>query len=168
MIYRLSGGAGLVLASLAGLLAAGCGGKPVVIKPPTPVATTVVLQAGEALNPDAAGRPSPVFLRIYALRDAAPLMTADFDALVAGDETLLDAVSLYRQVLTLRPGERRELEWQLDPAARAVAAVAEFRDPYTSTWRASVPLSGERMSKHKPLRVTLRVDSTQMQMNLGD
>ena len=159
---------GRVVVSLAVLLVAGCGGKPFVAEAPTSVATTVVVEAGEMLNPDAAGRPSPVFLRVYALRDAAPLMSADFDLLTTEDEALLAAVILRREVLTLRPGERRELSWQLDPAARAVAAVAEFRDPHNSSWRASVPLSDKRMAKGKPVRVKLYIESTRLQVNLGD
>lgn len=158
----------VVLMVLSIAIAAGCGGKPMLFKPAGPVAANVSLAAGEALNPDAAGRPSPIFLRIYVLRDAAPLMTADFDTLVTSDQVLLAAVLLHSQTLMLRPGEQRLLELQLDPAARALAAVAEFRDPNNSTWRSSVALTSKAMKKKGPVRVSLRVDSTQLQMNLGD
>lgn len=158
----------VVLMMLSTAISAGCGGKPMLFKPAGPVTANVSLAAGEALNPDAAGRPSPVFLRVYVLRDAAPFMTADFDTLVTSDEALLAAVLLHSQTLTLRPGEQRLLELQLDPAAHALAAVAEFRDPNNSTWRASVTLTSKAMEKKGPVRVSLRVDSMQVQMKLGD
>jgi type VI secretion system VasD/TssJ family lipoprotein len=75
---------------------------------------------------------------------------------------------LHSQTLTLRPGEQRLIELQLDSAARALAAVAEFRDPNNSTWRTSVALTSAAMEKKGPVRVSLRVDSMQVQMNLGD
>lgn len=159
---------GLVLAAMLGLLLAGCGGKSILGKSPKPLPVSVSVVAGAALNPDAAGRPSPLFLRVYALRDAATFLAADFDALAGDDEALLAGSLVHRRVFTVRPGERTEFTWELDPAVKALTAMAEFRDPHSSTWRASLPITGKLPRKKGVVRVNLQVDGTGLELNVID
>lgn len=150
------------------LLAAGCAGKPILNKPPKPAPVSVSVVAGEALNPDSAGRPSPVFLRIYALRDTTAFGSADFDALAGNDEALLAAVIVQRNVMTLRPGDSAQFTWELDPAVKALAAMAEFRDPLDSSWRAILPMTGKLAKRKGVVRVSLQLDGASVRFELAD
>ena len=158
--------AGLVLCAMLGPVVAGCGGKSLLGKSSKAVPVSVSVVAGDALNPDAAGRPSPVFLRVFGLRDAATFLAADFDALAADDEALLAGAAVHRRVFAVRPGERMEFTWELDPAVKALTAMAEFRDPHSSTWRASLPITGKIPRKKGIVRVSLQVDGTGLELNV--
>jgi type VI secretion system protein VasD len=158
----------LVAAALVGLLVTGCGAKSILTKPPQSIAVSINVVGGPTMNPDAAGRPSPVFLRVYALSEEATFMAAEFDALTSGDESMLAAGLVRGQSFAVRPGEQRNLEWELDPTVKFLAAVAEFRDPLSSVWRATLPLDGERPKKNKAIRVDLRLDGPRLQWDRGD
>ena len=158
----------LTIAVLGGLAVSGCGGKSILAKPPQAVSVSINVVGSETMNPDAAGRSSPVFLRIYALREDATFMAADFDALTSGDESILAASLVRSQAFAIRPGEQRNLQWELEPTVKVLAAVAEFRDPHNSVWRASLSLAGERHTKKKVLRVDLQLDGASLQWDRGD
>ena len=113
----------LALAALAttGLLAlAGCA------KPPPPVVSDVslILAAGADVNPDARKRPSPVTVRVYALKSPASFESADFFSLYDKDSATLGAALAQKEELLLRPGETKPLKLHLAAAVKAVAIMA--------------------------------------------
>lgn len=159
---RSARGPWVVAIGAIGMLAVGCGGKGAAVKPLEPVLVRISIEAGHELNPDAAGRASPVFVRIYALREDSGLMNADFGVLAGDDSGSLSGSITQSQSLTIRPGEQREVAWELDPASKALAAVAEFRDPNDSIWRTSLSIPGESGGKHAIMHVRLLLEHSRV------
>jgi len=125
---------------LAGLLAVlgGCASAP---KPPPPPADVALhLSAAADLNPDAAGRPSPLVVRVYQLRQDAAFKGAEFFALYDHEKETLGADLVSSQELELKPGESRAVSFKGDAQVHTVAVMAAYRDLRNSVWRASFDL----------------------------
>ncbi|MEN9398586.1 MAG: hypothetical protein RLZ81_3116 [Pseudomonadota bacterium] len=122
----------LVWASVlvAALTLVACASKPVVSQVKLSVA------AGTDVNPDARNRPSPITVRVYALKSAATFEAADFFSLFEKDAAVLGADVISREELLMRPGDSKPLEMKLPPEARALAVFAAYRDLDRARWRA--------------------------------
>ncbi len=133
--------------ALAGLLAlaalAGCAEAPVVEPPPPPVAVTVEVRATTSVNPDAAGRASPVALRVYPLKEDGAFLRGEFFAIWEQEAATLAAASVGRHDLALAPGGRGEVQFMLEPGVRFIGVVAAFRDFRSARWRATVAVPGQ-------------------------
>ncbi len=121
---------GLAAVSLA-LSLAGCASTP------KPVVSTVnvSLQASADVNPDARRRASPVTVRVYAMKSAAPFESADFFSLFEKDTATLGAELVQREEMLLKPGDQRPLAFKFGPEVKAIAVMAAFRDLERSRWR---------------------------------
>lgn len=124
-----------IQAALVLVMAAGCA-KPVVVEPPRPITVVIDVRASASVNPDAAGRPSPVGVRVYQLADDADFSNAELTALWAGDSELLAASLVSRQEFMLAPGGSTKGSMTLEPAARHIAVAVAFRDFRNAAWRA--------------------------------
>jgi type VI secretion system protein VasD len=109
----------------------GCAGAP----KPVVSSFQVSVQAGADVNPDARRRASPVTLRLYAMKSAAPFESADFFSLFDKDTATLGAELVQREEMLLRPGEQKALALKLGPEVKAIAVMAAFRDLERSRWR---------------------------------
>ena len=118
---------GLVVAAV-GLTA--CASKPVVSQ------IQLSVLAGADVNPDARNRPSPITVRVYALKSAAAFEAADFFSLYEKDASVLGADVVQREELLLRPGDNKPLEMKLSPDAKSLAVFAAYRDLDRARWRA--------------------------------
>ena len=131
--FRLTG----VVASLVvtAVLVSGCAGK----KPKTPQPAKLAMSAvaSSDLNPDDSGRPSPLVIRIYALRQLAEFAKADFFALYDKDEQVLAADLVKRDEIIVQPGQTVTLNREFAPDVKYVAVLAAFRDVARAQWRAS-------------------------------
>lgn len=112
---------------------AGCSSTP-----PKPVVSNIQVNtvAADDVNPDTRKRPSPVTIRLYALKSAAPFEAADFYSLFEKDSATLGAELVQREEMLLRPGEKKAIAFKLGPEVKAVAVMAAFRDLERSRWRA--------------------------------
>lgn len=126
-LRRVLAGVGVVVALLS---LAACASKPIVSQVKLSVA------AGADVNPDARNRPSPVTVRVYALKSAATFEAADFFSLFERDATVLGADVVAREELLMRPGDSKPLEMKLPPEAKALAVFAAYRDLDRARWRA--------------------------------
>jgi type VI secretion system protein VasD len=117
-------------ALVAALTLAACASKPVVSQVKLSVA------AGPDVNPDARNRPSPITVRVYALKSAATFEAADFFSLFERDAAVLGADVVSREELLMRPGDSKPLEMKLPPEAKALAVFAAYRDLDRARWRA--------------------------------
>ena len=144
----------LALAAFAGLLAAGaCAKAPpppalpplTIVAPPEAKAPEVntkapmTLAASADTNPDGAGRPSPVVVRVYQLKTDAAFKGADFFALFDDDQKVLGQELISRDEFVLTPSEKRTIDVTVARDARYVGAVAAFRDIRNAEWRGLVP-----------------------------
>jgi type VI secretion system protein VasD len=130
------GGASLALAA--------CGAKPILAPkpepPPKPKVLTVDVLAASRLNPSASGRPSPVVVRIYELKAAAPFESADFVSLFDKDQATLGGDVIARDEFVLSPGESMAIKRDLTADSKFIAVMAAFRDLERAKWRAVAPL----------------------------
>src|SRR5262245_32668588 len=112
--------------------------------PPEPVALDIMVEADGTVNPDIAGRASPVVLRSYQLRTEGAFEGGDFFALYGNAAAVLGPDLVASQDTAVRPGEHKELKDTLDPHTRLLGIVAGFRDVNNAHWRAvvSVPAKG--------------------------
>lgn len=119
---------------LAGLALAGCSAPP---PPPKPVVTQVsmTLTAGPDANPDARLRPSPLTIRVYALKSPGPFESADFFSLFEKDQATLGAEMAQREEVLLRPGESKKLEMTLAADVKVIGVMAAYRDLERARWR---------------------------------
>ena len=108
----------LALAIVLGGALAGCKSKPPKPAPPPPVILTLNLAASADVNPDAQGRPSPVVVRVYQLKDGAALAA--------------------RQEFELAPSEQRSVTLKPPPEVRFIGVVVAYRDIRNARWRAQL------------------------------
>jgi type VI secretion system protein VasD len=119
------------------LVVGGCkSGAP---KPAPPVPARLSVAARADVNPDEAGRPSPVVLRVYQLKDDAAFRNADFFALFDKEQATLAAGLIDRQEFVLAPGDQRNLDYPISGEAKFLAVAAGYRDIRNADWRALTP-----------------------------
>lgn len=124
-------------AAFLALALAGCASKP---KQPQPANLALSAVAAADLNPDDTGRPSPLVLRVYALRSLAEFDKADFFALYDRDEQVLAADLVKRDEIIIQPGRTVTLEREFTPDVKFVAVLGAFRDVTRAKWRASAEI----------------------------
>lgn len=134
-------------------------------KAPTPVPRVLALQVETSaqLNPDIRQRASPVVLRVYRLRSPLSFEAADFFSLVDKERATLSDDLVSREELQLRPGQSLAVPArELEPDARVIAVLAEFRDLENSRWRAlaTVPEPPPPVVKLPPKPVTVTATIT--------
>ncbi|WNW09926.1 type VI secretion system lipoprotein TssJ [Pseudomonas sp. DTU_2021_1001937_2_SI_NGA_ILE_001] len=128
----------LVLCVLLGL--GGCAA----LSEPEPTRLDLTLAASERLNPDLHGRPSPVVVRLYELRQPAAFQASAFFDLYERARANLAADLLASEELELRPGETRRLKLLVEQG-RYVGVLAGYRDLGSGRWRQVLSLSrGQR------------------------
>jgi type VI secretion system protein VasD len=123
---------GLGAAALVGLGLAGCAGAP------KPVISSLQVNATAAadVNPDVRRRASPVTVRLYAMKSAAPFESADFFSLFDKDTATLGADLVQREEMLLKPGEQKAMALKFGPEVKVIAVMAAFRDLERARWRA--------------------------------
>ena len=110
------------------------------IPPPKPKVLTVDVLAAARLNPSVSGRPSPVVVRIYELKAAAPFESADFVSLFDKEQATLGGDVIARDEFVLGPSESMAIKRDLSADSKFIAVMAAFRDLERAKWRAVVPL----------------------------
>jgi type VI secretion system protein VasD len=130
----------LALLAAAGLMA-GCAAKPA-----KPVPARLQLVVGADANPDSSGRPSPVVVRLFQLRNDGEFAAADFFALYDKEKEVLGGSFISREEYVLEPGETRKLELPLNAETRYLGALAAFRDIRSARWRAIVRAPDKKLT----------------------
>lgn len=124
----------MLMAGIAWALA-GCGGKEPP-PPPPPGIVELTITAAPNVNPDKAGRASPVNVTVYQLTSRSAFDTADFFQL--NDPKLLAADQRGRDQILLAPGEKKALTLQFQEGVHYIAIAGAFRSIDKATWRAVV------------------------------
>ena len=131
---RRSAGRPLLLLCL--LLAAGCGSSPPLLRGSINVEPNV--------NPDRAGRPSPIVVRVYELKAVTAFNGADFFSLFDSEQATLGSELVGREEFQLQPAETRQYRRQLQPDTKFIGVVGAFRDLEQARWRQAVPVPSKR------------------------
>jgi|SRR5215471_14350448 len=131
--------------------------KTVPLKPSSESKAKVALSAAADVNPDAAGKPSPVIVRVYQLKGDTAFSGADFFALFDDDMKVLGPELIGREEYVLTPSENRTVELAVQKTAKFIGVMAAFRDIRNSQWRVVVP------APLKKNDVTLSVERARVQ-----
>jgi len=123
------------VAGAVALMFVACGGKPP--KPPPPTKAAIVVAAD--VNPDSSGRPSPIVVRLYQLKEEGAFNAASYFAVWDKEQSTLGPSLESREEYELQPGQTRELILKIPPEARYLGAVAAYRDLNNSRWKALSP-----------------------------
>lgn len=104
-------------------------------KPPKAV---IRISSDNDINPDMNGRPSPIVLRIYALKSDDIFNNADFFALYENDASILGDSMTAREEVELAPGDSMQMEKEYDMATTHVGVLAAYRDLDNAVWRGTI------------------------------
>ena len=119
------------------LLLAGCKGQalplPFVSKRTSMV---IEIEAAGNINPTAAGRASPLVLKLYQLQSPAVFNQVDFLALYDADERTLGKDLVRKEEVVLQPNEKRTLAFEPPAETKAIGMFAVFRNYERAQWRA--------------------------------
>lgn len=107
--------------------------------PPPPPPTKAAIVVSADVNPDSGGRPSPVVVRLYQLKEEGAFNGASFFDLMDKEQAALGPSLESREEYELLPGQTRELVLKIPPEARYLGAVAAYRDLNNSKWKALSP-----------------------------
>jgi type VI secretion system protein VasD len=146
----------LCAAAALSLLVAGCGGGG----PPPPGSVDLTVTATPDINPDQAGRGSPVVLRVYQLAEPTSFQAADFFQLFDKEQATLGADLVAREEVVLPPGGTLSISIALKPNAKRIAIAAAFRDIDKASWRAVVEVPPTEKTK-------LKAEVTKLQVTLA-
>jgi type VI secretion system protein VasD len=151
-----------VLATLAAFIAACAHAPPpapLPPPPPQPLDVEVRVIVAPDVNPSPSGRASPVFLRVFELRDQAKFLNAEFDEVTLHADTTLAATLIGREERMMEPGSTVVLALKIDPATRLLGVVAEYSDLPNSRWRATSPApAGGLLAVFKNQSLVIHVD----------
>ena len=103
-----------------------------------PPKVVIRIKSAEDINPDISGRPSPMVVRIYALKTDNIFNNADFFALYGEENTILGDTITAREELEISPGDSIELEKEYDLKTTHVGVLAAYRDLDNAIWRGSI------------------------------
>lgn len=105
-------------------------------------------QVWPSINPDEAGRPSPLVIRVFELKDARQFQTEDFIGLFQeSKERLGGDLVAERRLRELAPGLDREEVLTVDPSVRYIGLLAEFVQYENAQARLVFPIEAHRTTE---------------------
>ena len=132
----------LLLGALPGaLLIEGCGG------PPPPAVVDVTIRANSDINPNPAGTPVSVAVRLYSLNARGKFEAADVYSLMQREAQTLGTESAGSEEVVVRPGETRRVTLNPKPGVRFIGVAVLFRDIDRAQWRMVAPIAESGLSK---------------------
>jgi type VI secretion system protein VasD len=129
-------------------------------KPPAVLTLTMIGSAEQ--NPDAAGRPAPVAVRIYQLTQTAKFERADVFALTEHEQQSLGEDNAGSQEFVLSPGETQTKTFEPKPGVQAIGVVVLYRDIDNAQWRADAAVANSG-----PTKLTLNVGKLAITLKPG-
>lgn len=137
--------------------------------PPKPAEAKARITATPQVNPNSAGRPSPIHVRIFQLKEDGAFMSADFWALADKEQATLGDSLVQRLEYDLVPGESKEFPLKISPDARVLAVMAEFADYRNAQWRVVAQAPNKSlMDLVKKDRVSIEIDKNKATITVGD
>jgi type VI secretion system protein VasD len=117
---------------------AGCSSLP--LTSATTLRSRITLVTHADLNPDASGRPSPVPVRVYLLKNGDKLSRADYFQIIDHERDVLGPDLITREEVVVRPGESHVVVLEGPRDETAVGVVVGYRDIERASWRVISPL----------------------------
>jgi type VI secretion system protein VasD len=143
----------LAVAALAAAILLSCAGCAKLFGPRATV-LEIDLRASAGLNPDAAGRASPLRLRFYELKSISVFNSADFFSLYDRDKDVLGADIVVREEIQVEPGMQKSFTRKPGPDTKFIAVLAPYRDLDHARWRATMEVPA-----NKTTQIELKLDA---------
>ena len=99
------------------------------------------LNGSDYLNPDLRGRPSPIVVRVYELKNAVSFMNADFFSLYNDPKSVLGEDLIAVEEMELTPRKQLHLRYRVTETSKYVGVIAAYRDISSADWRYVVETS---------------------------
>jgi type VI secretion system protein VasD len=93
------------------------------------------ITASADINPDIAGRPSSVIVRIYQLTNKINFENASYDALFESNHNALGTEYINLDEYLIDPNTRKEVELKISENAKYIGVVVGYRSTDMVTWR---------------------------------
>lgn len=131
------------------LLLAGCGSEPEKPEPVEPPPTLIQAEiiVSDKVNPDVNGRPSPIVVRLYELKNLGKFEEADFYKLFEEYESFLGSDLLASEQFHLRPGDTKTIKYAVAPETKYLAVTAAYRDLNQAVWRGSIRIKTAKTTR---------------------
>ncbi len=115
-------------------------------------------------NPDELGIGSPLFVRLYELKNAKMMLKADFIDLYEQDKKIIgsDLVGEVHKLKRLKPGENRTEQLVLDSKTQYIALYAEFLNFKDSKFKLVIPVVINNVFKNTAV---IRISGNEMFLN---
>jgi len=119
--------------------------------------------ASDDINPDNAGRASPVNVRYYQLGATGAFEKGDYFQIYDKETAVLGSDLLGREDVQLVPGGTQKVSFEAKHDTKFIGVIASFRDITQAVWRADVPIPPNQTTKLKvqleKLKVSLEPDA---------
>lgn len=114
------------------------------------------------INPDSQQQPSPLFIRMYALRSPILFEQADFIQLYEHDKKQLgqDYIS-QAELRRFVPGQNRTEQFTVNDEAKYVGFFAEFNDFENTAYKLVVPVTSNNVIRD---RIRIRVSGNRLEL----
>lgn len=114
---------------------------------PKPTRLEVSMEASPNLNPNSEGRPSPIVMRFYELSSADAFETSDFFTLYDNEMPTLGKFILFREEMTINPGQLKTFKREAKPETRYIGVIAAYRDLDNARWRGILEVKPHEKTK---------------------
>lgn len=151
---------------LAGLILFGCASNKSVVGGYLDLDTDISIEfiVDADSNPDELGVGSPLFVRMYELKNSKMMQKADFIDLYEQDKKAIgaDLIGEVHKLKRLKPGENRTELFVLDPKTQYIALYAEFLNFKDSKFKLVIPVVTNNVFKNTAV---IRITGNEMLLN---
>jgi len=114
----------------------------------------LILKASTDINPNPAGRASPLNVKTYLLTSRTTFDNLRFDAAFEQAKVLLDDELLSQKEYIFQPGETVKYKIKISEDTRFVAVLAAYREMDKAKWKIVLPLEDEDQRRNVSLKKT--------------
>ncbi len=123
----------------------------------------VTITAAPDVNPDIAGRPSPIVTRVYQLAAKDKFTLADPIQLIQHDAQTLGDDEVGREEFILQPGDKHQITLPKDDKVHFVGVVAAYRAIDQDDWREIIQVPDD-----KGLKLDITAGATGLDVKQGE
>jgi type VI secretion system protein VasD len=109
--------------------------------PKPPAVLTLVVTGGAEQNPDPAGKPAPVAVRLYQLTATAKFERSDWTSLTEHEQATLGQDDAGSEEVVISPGQTLTKTIELKNGVQSLGVVVLYRDIDHAQWRAEAPVA---------------------------
>lgn len=130
-------------AAVLGLALASCQSTKKEETPKGPGTVKVRVSASKGVNPNDAGRASPIAVSVFVLNGTGTFQQADYFQLTDNAAATLGSSLAGSDSVFLRPGESKQITLNTPGEQSNIGIVAGYQDIDAATWRATVAIGHE-------------------------